>query len=162
MTHSRGTTGQDACGVAIGAADQSDREWAATVMAGSDPWITLGRNLESCRRVCLNADYQVFVAKRGEQRLGFALTHRRGVVGSPYLATLAVAAQHRGRGVGTHLLHFVEDHFRPDARHLFICVSSFNPRARQLYERIGFTPVGEIPDYFIDGASELLMYKRLR
>jgi ribosomal protein S18 acetylase RimI-like enzyme len=149
-------------GVTIETATLADREWAAETMAGSEPWITLGRGLEACRRVCLNFDYEVFVAKRGGQPLGFALTHRRGVVGSPYLATLAVGAPHRGLGIGTRLLQFVEDHFRPDAKHLFICVSSFNPRARQLYERVGYSPVGEIPDYFIDGESELLMHKRLR
>jgi ribosomal protein S18 acetylase RimI-like enzyme len=130
-------------------------------MAGSDPWITLGRDLDACRRVCLNHDYQVFVATREECRLGFALTHRRGVVGSPYLATLAVAPEHRGRGVGTLLLGFVEDYYRHEARHLFICVSSFNPRARRLYERVGFRPVGEIHDYFIEGESELLMHKKV-
>ena len=152
----------DTPGVTIDAADHDDREWAAEVMAESDPWITLGRDLAACRRVCLNMDYQVFVARREQHRLGFALAHRRGVVGSPYLATLAVASEHRGYGIGTRLLRFVEQHYRPEARHLFICVSSFNPRARRLYERVGYTPVGEIQDYFIDGASELLMHKRLR
>jgi ribosomal protein S18 acetylase RimI-like enzyme len=131
-------------------------------MAGSEPWITLGRTLEMCRRVCLNPDYHVFLARAGEERLGFALVHRRGVVGSPYLATLAVASGHRSRGIGQRLVEHVEDVFRTEARHLFLCVSSFNERARRFYLRLGFTQVGEFKDYFIDGASELLMYRRLR
>jgi ribosomal protein S18 acetylase RimI-like enzyme len=57
---------------------------------------------------------------------------------------------------------WTEQYFRPSARHLFLCVSSFNPRARALYERVGFRAVGELPDYFIEGASEILMCKRLR
>ena len=152
----------DSAEVVVGLATREDREWAAEIMAGSDPWITLGRDLEACRRVCLNTEYLVFVAKWRDASLGFALTHRRGVVGSPYLATLAVSARLRGQGVGTRLLKHVEDYFRPEARHLFICVSSFNPRARKLYERVGYHPIGEIPDYFIEGESELLMHKRLR
>lgn len=104
----------------------------------------------------------MFVARRDGEPLGFALCHRRGVVGSPYLATLAVLPQSRGEGVGTRLIQFVEDVFRADARHLFICVSSFNPDAQRLYERVGFRAVGPLEDYFIEGASELLMHKRLR
>jgi ribosomal protein S18 acetylase RimI-like enzyme len=49
----------------------------------------------------------------------------------------------------------------PKARYIFLCVSSFNPRARTLYERHGYRLIGELLDYVIDGASELLLAKRL-
>lgn len=145
----------------IGPAEPAERMWAATIMAGSEPWITLGRTIESCRRVCGNIEYPMYVARLGGTPAGFALVNRRGVVGSPYLATLAVAAEHRGHGVGSALVAHVESVFRAEAAHLFLCVSSFNPRAHALYQRLGFQQVGELPDYFIDGASELLMHKRL-
>jgi ribosomal protein S18 acetylase RimI-like enzyme len=145
----------------IAAADAEDREWAARLMARSEPWITLGRTLDTCRLVCRNVDYLMFVGKRGETRCGFTLLHPRGVVGSPYLATIAVDDAFRGQGVGTELIEFVEDYFRPHARHMFLCVSSFNPRAKALYERLGYRQVGELVDYLIDGASEHLMHKRL-
>lgn len=145
----------------IGPADVSDRMWAAGLMAGSEPWITLGRTVESCRRVCTNPEYPMYVARIGGRPVGFALVNRRGVVGSPYLATLAVAAEHRGKGIGSRLVTHVEDVYRGEAVHLFICVSSFNPRALQLYRRLGYRQVGELPDYFIQGASELLMHKRI-
>ena len=142
-------------------AQHDDREWGARLMARSEPWITLGRTLDTCRLVCHNPDYLVFVALSGPTRCGFVLLHARGVVGSPYLATIAVDDPFRGRGVGTELIRFAEDYFRGHARHMFLCVSSFNPRARALYERLGYRQVGELPDYLIDGASELLMHKRL-
>lgn len=145
----------------IEAATDADREWAAGLMARSEPWIRLGRTLESCRLVCHHPEHLVFVARRGTIRLGFVILQRRGVVGSPYLATIAVDAPYRGRGIGTRLITYTEEYFRPQARHLFLCVSSFNPRARALYERLGYSQVGELPDYFIDGASEILMHKRL-
>lgn len=146
----------------IRAATTDDREWAASIMASSEPWITLGRSLESCRFVCHNPDYVVLVAVEGDERRGFVLLHRRGVVGSPYLATIAVEPASRSRGIGSQLVSFTEDYFRNEARHLFLCVSSFNPRAKALYERLGYRQVGELPDYFIEGASEFLMHKRLR
>ena len=34
-------------------------------------------------------------------------------------------------------------------------------RALALYRRLGYTQVGELPDYFIAGASELLLHKRI-
>jgi ribosomal protein S18 acetylase RimI-like enzyme len=145
----------------ITAADAGDREWAARLMASSEPWITLGRTIDTCRLVCRNLDYLMFVATRGGARCGFALLHPRGVVGSPYLATIAVDEAFRGQGIGTELIEFVEDYFRPHARHMFLCVSSFNARAKALYERLGYRQVGELVDYLIDGASEHLMHKRL-
>ena len=42
---------------------------------------------------------------------------------------------------------------------MFICVSSFNPGARRLYERLGYQVVGELPDYMVRGHSEILLRK---
>ena len=94
-------------------------------------------------------------------RYGVIVVQRRGVAGSPYVASLAVAADVRGRGVGSCLLAFAEDHVR-EAAHLFLCVSSFNARARGFYERHGYEVAAEFKEYVIAGASELLMHKRLR
>jgi ribosomal-protein-alanine N-acetyltransferase len=142
-------------------ASADEREWAAALMAHSEPWITLRRGLEQCRIACRRPEYLLFVAHLSGRPCGFVLLHPRGVAGSPYLASIAVAEEFRGAGVGTRLLNFVEQIFRPQARHLFLCVSSFNQRARALYERHGYRVVGELKDYVIDGASEFLMHKPL-
>jgi [ribosomal protein S18]-alanine N-acetyltransferase len=142
-------------------ASEPEREWAAALMARSEPWITLRRDLDKCRVACRRPEYLLFVAHLSGGPCGFVLLHPRGVAGSPYLASIAVAEEFRGTGVGTRLLDFVERFFRPQARHLFLCVSSFNHRARALYERHGYRVVGEFEDYVIDGASELLMHKSL-
>ncbi|HXY42001.1 MAG TPA: GNAT family N-acetyltransferase [Vicinamibacteria bacterium] len=149
-------------GLQIGPALDEEREWCARLMAGSDPWVTLGRSLESCRETCGRPGYELLVARGAGAPVGFALVHPRGVAGSPYLASIAVAALARGRGVGRRLLAFVEDRYRPQARHFFLCVSSFNEGARRLYERQGYEKVGVLEDYVIDGASEVLMHKWLR
>jgi ribosomal protein S18 acetylase RimI-like enzyme len=82
------------------------------------------------------------------------------VAGSPYVASVAVAPEARGRGAGTALMEFAERRW-PEARHLFLCVSSFNAGARRLYERLGFRAVGTLENYVIEGAGETLMHKRL-
>ncbi len=144
----------------IGDATEGEREWCARLMAGSDPWITLGRGLEACRAASLDPAYVVLVARLAGAPAGFIRLHPRGVAGSPYVASVAVAGAARGLGVGTALLRAAEGRY-PSARYIFLCVSSFNVRARALYERYGYRLVGELPDYVVDGYSELLMARRL-
>jgi ribosomal-protein-alanine N-acetyltransferase len=146
----------------ISLATPDDRDWAGALLASTDPWIRLGRTLEQCLAVCRDPVYEVWVARAEGERCGALLLQERGVAGSPYLKAIAVAASHRGRGVGAALMDFAEARFRPAARHFFLCVSDFNIRARAFYERRGWTVVGELPDYTVDGASEILMHLRLR
>lgn len=146
----------------IAQATEEERDWAATLLAGSEPWITLGATLEQCRKACRDPEYLVYVARSGGQLCGAIVLHRRGVASSPYIKSITVAEEHRSKGAGTALMDFAEDLFRGEARHIFLCVSSFNTRARALYERRGYHSVGEFKDYVIEGASEILMHKRLR
>ncbi|MFI5174489.1 MAG: GNAT family N-acetyltransferase [Terriglobia bacterium] len=145
----------------IVSANESDREWCARLMAGNDPWLTLGRGLEQCRAACHHPEYLLFVARAGVQLSGFVLLHPRGMASSPYIASIATAEEFRGQGIGSRLLAFAEAYARPRSRHIFLCVSSFNTRARVLYERQGYTAVGELKDYVIQGASEFIMHKPL-
>ena len=146
--------------LAIAAASEEDREWCARLMAGSEPWITLGRDLEQCRARFRKPEFELFLARRDGEPCGFILIHPHGVAGSPYISTIAVAPEWRGQGFGTRLVDFAEAHCA-GARYIFLCVSSFNPRARQLYQRLGYTTVGILEDYIVDGSSEFLMHKRL-
>jgi ribosomal protein S18 acetylase RimI-like enzyme len=146
----------------IGAAEGDDGEWAARLMAASDPWITLGRGLDHCRAACERPECVMSVARAGAERCGFALVNPRGVSGAPYLAALAVASSWRSRGTGAALLEHCERHAALSSRHFFLCVSSFNTRAQAFYARHGYRQVGQFDDYVIDGASELLLYKRVR
>ncbi len=146
--------------IEIGEATAAEREWCARLMAASEPWITLRRGFDVLLPAALDPEYVVLVARRGGTPCGFVRIHPRGMAGSPYVASVAVAESERGRGVGTALLDATEARY-PKARYVFLCVSSFNARARALYERHGYRLVGELPDYVVDGYSELLMGKRL-
>ena len=146
--------------IAIDLASDADREWSAKLMATSEPWLTLGRDFTACLARCRRPELVALMARRSGARCGFLLLHPTGVAGSPYIAAVATSAEVRGQGVGSALLDAAEA-WLPSARHMFLCVSSFNTRARQLYERRGYRKVGEFPDYVIAGASQVLMHKGL-
>jgi ribosomal protein S18 acetylase RimI-like enzyme len=146
--------------VTIERAEENDFDWCARLMAGSEPWITLRRGLDECRVALRRAGSELFVARERGHPAGFILIHPYGCVGSPYIQSVAVAEGGRGRGVGSQLLAFAERAMAA-RRFIFLCVSSFNRRAQELYRRLGYQRVGELPDYIVKGHSELLLCKKL-
>lgn len=147
----------------ITSAAPDDYAWCASLMASSEPWITLGRDFPSCRDALNRPGTDLFVARRGEndQRAGFILVAPYGLAGSPYIASVAVEAEMRGQGIGSELLRFAERRFAGRA-HLFLLVSSFNSNAQQLYLRHGYECAGELKDYCVAGHSELIYHKGLK
>ncbi len=145
----------------IRSASAADRDWAAALLAGSDPWVRLGATYPQCVQVCTDPRYEVYVAHVDGERCGVLVLQDKGLAGAPYLKSIAVTEPFRGRGLGGGLMDFAEARFREESRWFFLCVSSFNLRARWFYERRGYVAVGELPDHVVDGASEILMRKRL-
>jgi [ribosomal protein S18]-alanine N-acetyltransferase len=142
-------------------ATDQEKNMAGRLMATSEPWITLGRDELMCRNICHDPEFFLYMAHCNNIPAGIILFDPRGVAGSPYIKSIAVYPEFRRQGIGTKLLSFAENLFRDKSRHLFICVSSFNHRARELYEKSGYQVIGELKDYIIEGASEILMHKGL-
>ena len=145
----------------INLATEEERDWAAKLLSESDPWITLGINYERCSKACHDYDYLMYISHIENKPCGVIILHRKGAVGSPYIKTIAVSAEFRSSGVGKALIDFSENLFRNEAKHIFLCVSSFNKRAQSFYVRLGYEKVGELKDYIINGESEILMHKKL-
>lgn len=147
--------------IEIGPASESDREWCAHLMASNEPWITLRRDLEGCRTTLARPGCELFLVRdHNRQLLGFILLSPYGFAGSPYIASIAVAQEAQGQGVGSQLIAFAEQRYR-DRRHLFLLVSSFNPRAQQFYRERGYQLVGELKDFIVPGHSEFIFHKPL-
>lgn len=146
----------------VTAAVPDEYEWCAAMMASSEPWTTLDRDLDSCRDALNRPGTELFVATTGtnERPVGFLLLAAYGLAGSPYIAGITVAAPMRGRGIGSELLRFAEKHFA-GRHHLFLLVSSFNLKAQRLYLRQGYERIGELKDYCVPGQSELIFHKGL-
>ena len=78
-----------------------------------------------------------------------------------YVQSIGVAPEMRGQGVGQALMGFAEKRIFARFPNVFIHVSSFNPRAKAFYERLGYEFVAEFKEYIIPGHSELLLRKTL-
>jgi ribosomal-protein-alanine N-acetyltransferase len=129
-------------------------------MSGSEPWKTLRRGYEEALAMFEDPGREVYVAATGEEIVGFAILQMRGTfVG--YLQSVGVAQEWRGRGVGSKLIAFAEERIFREAPNVFILVSSFNDRARALYERLGYQVIGELKDYIVAGHSEILLRKSI-
>jgi ribosomal protein S18 acetylase RimI-like enzyme len=132
----------------------------AGIMAASDPWLMLGRTYEQCLAAVRNPDRDVYVAYDGDTFRGFTVLLMRGALPG-YIGVVAVAEEARGSGVGSALLDFAEGLIFERSPNVFLSVSSFNERARALYERRGYALVGPMRDYFVRGHDELLMRKSI-
>jgi ribosomal protein S18 acetylase RimI-like enzyme len=80
----------------------------------------------------------------------------------PYLKLIAILLEFQGRSFGLRLLQWMEAEARQaEARQLWLCVSTFNTRARAFYQRFGFEAVAVLDKLASDASDELLMRKRL-
>ncbi len=130
------------------------------MMCSTEPWITIGRNFDESFAIVSDPTREVYVAENDGRIEGFIILNMRGAfIG--YIQTVCVDAAARGGGLGTQLVQFAEERIFRETPNIFLCVSSFNPRARQLYERLGYELIGELKDYLVRDASELLMRKTI-
>lgn len=142
------------------ARDAADREACARMMSETDPWITLGRSYERCLAAVSDPARELYVARVGNAVTGFILLTMKGQFPG-YITSVCVAASVRGSGLGTQLVAFAEERIHRESPNVFLCVSSFNPGARRLYERLGFEYVGTLTDFLIEEHDELLFRKTI-
>ncbi len=81
---------------------------------------------------------------------------------SGYVRLLMVDGVWRGLGVGGALLDYAEAYLgAAGAEDVILLVSDFNHAAQRFYRRHGYSQVGALPDYVVQGVSELIYRKRL-
>lgn len=137
-----------------------DARQCAKLMSASEPWITLRRTFENSLKMLTDSSREVYLGTVDGRVVGFIVLIMSGAfVG--FVQTIGVAPEWRNQGIGTRLLKFAEDMIFEKAPNVFMCVSSFNDRARKLYERLGYEVIGELKDYIVPGHSEILLRKSI-
>jgi ribosomal protein S18 acetylase RimI-like enzyme len=139
-------------------ASEAEADACARMMSATDPWKALGRGREACLRMLQDVSRERYAAFRDGALVGFLVLNLRGAfVG--YLQTICIDEPYRGRGLGARLIAFAEERIFREWPNVFLCVSSFNPDARRLYERLGYRAIGTLTDYIVAGNDEVLMRK---
>jgi len=132
----------------------------AQLMAHSEPWITLRRTYDDSMKMLTDPSREVYLAVVKEEIVGFIILQMSGAsIG--YIQTVGVMPEWRNKGIGSRLTKFAEDRILSETPNVFLCVSSFNKKAQQLYKRLGYEIVGELKDYIVSGHSEILLRKTI-
>lgn len=79
----------------------------------------------------------------------------------PLLRLITILPEYRNKGLGSDMIKQYEELSKNKADKVFLFVSEFNAKAKSLYEKLGYTQVGTIPDLYKKGCTEYLMYKVL-
>lgn len=138
----------------------NDRNAVVAMLAGSEPWKTLGYTDTDWKKLFdpLPAGREGFVIESDGAAAGFALLRQNFLMGD-YLELLVIAPSARSKGLGSILLKHLEGLVFARTKNLFACVSDFNKEAREFYNRNGYQELGPMPNFLIPGSSEMLLRK---
>jgi ribosomal protein S18 acetylase RimI-like enzyme len=139
---------------------EEDARWCARLMADSEPWLTIGRDYQSALEIFDDVGNEGYIATAEGERAGFIVIVMRGAFAG-YIKSLAVAPAFRNRGLGRRLIEFAEKRIFSEQPNVFLCVSTFNPDAKRLYERLGYKVIGLLDDYIVPGHGEYLLRKSI-
>ena len=132
----------------------------ALLMSQSEPWLTLNRDLESCKDAMRGDNKEVFIGTENSELIGFAVLQIKGTF-KGYIQSILIKSSHQNQGFGSTLLKYCEERIFHISPNVFMCVSSFNTEAERLYLKLGYHKIGDLNDFVINGHSETLLRKTI-
>lgn len=139
----------------------ADVDACTWMMATSEPWVTLKRTVDVLRPIMSDPEKELHVVRDAKGVAGFVLLDLRGLLNG-YVQTLCVRDDRRRSGLGAALLTAAELRILDQSANVFLCVSSFNPRAQRFYARMGYERIGALRDIVVTGHDEILLRKTIR
>jgi ribosomal protein S18 acetylase RimI-like enzyme len=94
------------------------------------------------------------------QPIGFLVIDMKGAFRG-YIQSIGLVPEFQGKGLGSQIITFAESRIFEESANVFMCVSSFNLKAKALYDRLGFETIGILKDYVVKGHDEYLLRKSL-
>ena len=96
---------------------------------------------------CVKAGHPCWVLCVDAATVGYGILSMGA--GEAHVLNICIGPDHRGRGLGRHLLGRLLDIARWNgAERIFLEVRPSNPLAKALYESVGFTEIGRRPRYY--------------
>lgn len=103
--------------------------------------------------------HHIIVAEVEGIACGFAnFVKKGGFARSGYLKLLSVDPDRKSKGIGRALMDSLEKDFLKPTGLILLCTHT-NLAAQAFYENLGYTRVGELPNYLTTGLNELIYYK---
>lgn len=96
------------------------------------------------------------VVEKDEEVIGYILADKREDQG--VIISIAVQPNSRNEGIGTSLMETAQEKMK-DVERYFLIVRTSNIGAQLFYEKLGYSKVAKIEDYYSDGEEGLLMQK---
>jgi ribosomal protein S18 acetylase RimI-like enzyme len=115
--------------------DTTILDQCALLMSESEPWLTLKRDLKSCKDAMRGDHKEVYVGTDNADLVGFAVLQMTGTF-KGYIQSLFIRPDHRDKGLGSVLLKFCEERIFQVSPNVFMCVSEFNTEAARLYQNL--------------------------
>jgi len=140
--------------------DATILDQCALLMSESEPWLTLKRDLKSCKEAMRGDHKEVYAMTDNSELVGFAVLQMTGTF-KGYIQSILIRPGHRDKGWGSALLKFCEERIFQLSPNVFMCVSEFNTEAARLYHKLGYVKVGDLKDFVVKGQSELLLRKSI-
>jgi len=132
----------------------------AEMLENSEPWTTLGIDLDQVMSTLNDNFNEVFVVYIKEEIVGTIIIQTKGAF-SGYLKSIAVKPEFRDQHLGKFMMEFVEDFILSKSQNVFLCVSSFNTNAQKFYLKLGYSTIGVLKNYVVEGHDEILMRKTI-
>jgi ribosomal-protein-alanine N-acetyltransferase len=83
------------------------------------------------------------------------------VMNEAHVQTIAVHPGHRGQGLGTEIMEFLEEQsLKEGANRIILEVARRNQRARGLYKKCGFSSIGFRKQYYVDQNDDALVMEK--
>lgn len=102
----------------------------------------------------------ILIADLDGQVVGFVWTVEKGAFNrSGYIMLIGVDPDFHQHGVGKALMQVAEEQIFANCNDMFLLVSDFNVQAQKFYTRNGYAHIGSIPNYVINGITELIFRK---
>lgn len=140
--------------------DERHFDKMALIMSSTDPWITLKRDRAACLASLRGEGKEVYAIEKEDEVIGVIVLQMTGTFRG-YLQVLCIDDKYRGKGYGKAAVAFCEKRIFSTSPNFFLCVSSFNTTAQQFYYDLGFSLIGEVKDFVLEGYSELFLRKTI-
>ncbi len=144
----------------VRASSEREKSACAEIMADTEPWTTLGMNMDHINNTLNDPLHEVYIACIEDEIVGTMVIHTKGAF-SGYLKSIAVKPIWRGKKLGEQMMCYIENEVFPTYKNLFLCVSSYNLDAQRFYTKLGYERIGELKDYLVKGHDEILMRKTI-